>query len=244
MRKIGTEQRRRRLAVRHHLAASEKAPDVTQLACDLVGIHATDPASVYLGALARIKAFAPEDMAKALYDDRTVLKVLGMRRTMFVEPRELVPVVHGAVTKALAAAERKRLIQMLEGADKDAGVDADVERWLAKVESETVAALTDAGEATATELTKKVPGLRVQILLGEGKKWAGKVGVSTRMLFLLATEGRIVRGRPRGTWLSSMYAWAPMEKWLGEPLPEMPTDEAQAELAAALSRRVRSSHAT
>ncbi len=38
-------------------------------------------------------------MATALYDDRTVLKVLGMRRTMFVEPRELVPVVHGAVTR-------------------------------------------------------------------------------------------------------------------------------------------------
>ncbi len=76
-----------------------------------------------------------------------------------------------------------------------------------------------------------MPGLRVQIAFGEGKKWAGKVGVSTRMLFLLATEGRIVRGRPRGTWLSSMYAWAPMETWLGQPLPEMPTDEAQAELA-------------
>ena len=225
--KIGTDERRRRLAIRHHLATTAKATDLTQLACDLVGIHATDPASVYLGALARMKALKHEDMTRALYDDRTVLKVLGMRRTMFVEPRELVPIVHYSVAKALAVAERKRTIQMLEGA----GVDADAERWLAKVETETVAALMEAGEATANELTRKVPGLRVQIPFGEGKKWAGKVGVSTRMLFLLATEGRIVRGRPRGTWLSSMYAWAPMEKWLGGPLAEMPVEKAQAELA-------------
>ena len=68
------------------------------------------------------------------------------------------------------------------------------------------------GEATAAELTKRVPGLRFQIMFGEGKKWAGKVGVSTRMLFLLATEARIIRGRPNGTWLSSMYSWAPMER--------------------------------
>ena len=227
MKKIDTAERRRRLAVRHHLAPSAKAADITEAACDLVGIHATDPASVYLGALARLRALTLEDVAQALYEDRSVLKVLGMRRTMFVEPRELVPVVQAAVTDTLAKVERKRTIQMLEGA----GVADDAEAWMSEVEAQTVSALDEVGEATANELTKKVPGLRVQIMFGEGKKWAGKVGVSTRMLFLLATEGRIVRGRPRGTWLSSMYAWAPMGTWLGAPLPRMDTDAAQAELA-------------
>src|SRR5215203_2644664 len=156
MNKIDTQERRRRLAIRHHLAPQAKAADVTQVACDLVGIHATDPASVYLGALARMSSLTPEDVAAALYEQRSVLKVLGMRRTMFVEPRELVPVVQAAVTETLAKAERKRTIQMLEGA----GVADNAEAWLNEVESQTVAALNDAGEATATELTKKVPGLR------------------------------------------------------------------------------------
>jgi hypothetical protein len=227
MTKIDTAERRRRLAVRHHLALGARAAPVEEVACDLVGIHATDPASVYLGAFARVGTLTFDDVAQALYEQRSVLKVLGMRRTMFVEPRELVPIVQAAVTDTLAKAERKRTIQMLEGA----GVADDAEAWLKEVEAQTVAALNEAGEATATELTKKVPGLRVQITFGEGKKWAGRVGVSTRMLFLLATEGRIVRGRPRGTWLSSMYAWAPMEKWLGAPLPRMTAEAAQAELA-------------
>ena len=33
------------------------------------------------------------------------------------------------------------------------------------------------------------------------------------MLFLLATEGRIVRGRPRGSWLSTQYRWATTDSW-------------------------------
>ena len=63
---------------------------------------------------------------------------------------------------------------MLEGA----GITKDPERWVAGVERDTMAALQELGEATATDLTKRVPGLREQIEFGEGKTWAGKVGVS------------------------------------------------------------------
>ena len=165
-------------------------------------------------------------MARALYDDRSLLKVLGMRRTMFVMPRNLAGVVQAAVTDALAAAERKRMVQMVTGA----GIDEDVEGWIADVERQTLEALELLGSATANELAKRVPGLRLQISFGEGRKWAGQVGVSTRMLFLLATEGRVVRGKPRGTWLSSLYEWAPTAKWLGSKLDRPPADIAQCEL--------------
>lgn len=84
--RIDTAERRRRLAARHHLAAPPQSVETPlhSVADDLAGIHATDPASVYLGARARIPGLTREDVTKALYDDRTVLKVLGMRRTMFV----------------------------------------------------------------------------------------------------------------------------------------------------------------
>ncbi len=223
---IDTAERRRRLAVRQHLARECRATDIASLAGDLVGIHATDPASVYLGARARMRDMTHADMANALYDERSVLKILGMRRTMFVAPRDVAAVINSAATKAVAVTERKRMIQMLDGA----GVAKDTKGWLEDVERQTVAALDELGEATANELTKRVPGLRVQIQFGEGKKWAGKVGVSTRMLFLLSAEARIIRGRPRGTWLSSMYTWVAMTRWLGEPLADPPVEEAQAEL--------------
>ena len=87
--KIDTAERRRRIVVRHHLGAATKAQDLCQLAGELVGIHATDPGVGLSRALARMTSFTREDMANALYDERSLLKMLGMRRTMFVVPRDL-----------------------------------------------------------------------------------------------------------------------------------------------------------
>ncbi len=57
------------------------------------------------------------------------------------------------------------------------------------------------------------------------------MGVSTRLLFLLSTEQRIVRGRPRGTWTSSQYQWSLMETWLPDGVARLDADVARAELA-------------
>jgi hypothetical protein len=107
----------------------------------------------------------------------------------------------------------------------------DTARWLRRVEDATVAALKDMKEATAAEMSDAVPELRVQMLLNEGKKWEGKVGVGTRVLFLLATDERIVRGRPRGSWTSTQYRWSPIDAWLPEGGPEPTPEAARTELA-------------
>ncbi len=192
----------------------------------MAGIHATDPASVYLELRARTDGLAHADVERALYDDRLLVKVLGMRRTMFVVSPALAGVMHAATAVDIAVGERRRLYRMLEGA----GITNDPVRWVRAVEGETLDALRDLGEATAADLTRRVPGLREQISFGGGKTWAGKVGVSTRLLFLLSSEGRIIRGRPKGTWLSSMYRWVPMDHWLDGGLEPWPPERAQAEL--------------
>jgi hypothetical protein len=224
--KIDTAERRRRIAVRHHLAPKARASSVVEAARDLVGLHATDPVSVYLEALARTPKLDVPTMEDALYDERSLLKVLGMRRTMFVVPPDLAPVIQAACTRATAIAERKRTTQLLAGA----GVAKDPGRWLRDVEEATMRALEARGEAVATDLTKDVPGLGTQIPFGEGKKWQGVLGVSTRVLFLLSMEGRIIRARPRGSWISSQYRWTPTDRWLPGGIPDMPTGEARVEL--------------
>ena len=226
MRRITTAERRARLAVRHHLAPAARAETPADVASDLVGIHATDPTSVYLGAFARTRSLAPADLERALYDERALLRILGMRRTMFVVPVELAGIVHAACTRAIGRAERRRVIQVLAAA----GIAEDAGSWLADVEAATVRALHERGEATATELTKDVPELGIQIPFGEGKRWQGTFGVSTRLLFLLAAEGRVIRGRPRGSWISSQYRWAPMDRWTRGGLPDWPSDAARVEL--------------
>jgi hypothetical protein len=221
--RITTAQRRARLGRRHHLAT--RAATVEQVAADLVGLHSSDPATVFLAARARVRDFAPAALERALYEERTLLRMLGMRRTMFVVDHELGGIMDAACTQALVAGERRRLVGLLE----TQGIARDGNRWIRRVSDATLAAIEERGTATAAELTKVVPELREKLSMGEGKTWAATVGVSTRILFLLATEGRIVRGRPRGQWLSSQYEWASIRTWV-EPLPTFDAVDARVAL--------------
>ncbi len=166
-------------------------------------------------------------MERALYVDRSAVRTLGMRRTMFVVPLDLVPVVQAACTDALVPAQRKRLVDMVE----TSGFARDGQRWLKRVEAETIAAIDALGEPTAVELAKVVPDLGRQMVSGGNTKWAGNVGVSTRLLFLLSTEQRVVRARPKGSWTSSQHRWASMDSWFPDGIPSMEPAAARAELA-------------
>lgn len=226
MRRIGVEERRARLARRHRLAAGYQAPGVSSAAEAMVGLHATDPLSVYLGASARSGGLAPAEIERALYDDRTVVRMLGMRRTMFVVPVGLVPVIQAAGTDAIAVLERRKLLKYLgEGGVK--GGDG----WLREVEAETLAAVEARGEALAGELSAAVEPLRTEVEVGAGTKWALTQRLTSRVLTLMAADGLIVRGRPRGRWNSTQHRWAPAAAWFdGSPSAPWGTDEARVEL--------------
>ena len=229
MRRITDQERCHRLAWRHHLHPDALAGDVVSLAGAMVGLHGTDPSSVYLSARARLRdaASAVAALEQALYEERALVRTLCMRRTMFVVPVDLVPVVQAACTDPLVPGERRRLVQMIE-AD---GIATDGARWLAEVEAKTLAELEARGQATGAQLSKTVPGLSEKLSFGEGKTWAGTVGVTTRVLFLLSTEQRVVRGRPKGSWTSSQYQWSPMEVWLPGGVERIEPSQARAELA-------------
>jgi hypothetical protein len=225
MRRIGIEERRARLGLRHHLAGTARA-GVVEVARDLVGLHATDPATVYLAARARTLDPGVAGVEQALYEDRALVRILGMRRTMFVEPVELMGVVQAACTDAIATQQRRLLADLVGRA----GLADDPPGWIEEVEKVAVRALEARGGATATELAKDDPRLAQQIVLAEGKPYEGRQSVVSRILLLLAAEGRIVRGRPRGSWVSGQYRWSVVDAWLPDGVPPWSLQEAQAEL--------------
>jgi Winged helix DNA-binding domain len=222
VRRIGVDERRARLAVRHHLAAP--AADPVEATRGVVALHATDPASVFLSVYARTAPVEANAVERALYDERSLIRMLGMRRTMFVVPVEMAPVIQAACTKEIALRQRRTYSKLLT----EAGVGDGA--WLREVEDSTAKALASRGEATGAQLSADEPRLRTQLLMAEGKRYAAKVNITTWVLFMLAADGRIVRGRPRGTWTSSQYHWSPMETWLAGPMPELPVEESRVEL--------------
>ncbi|MET7424920.1 winged helix DNA-binding domain-containing protein [Dactylosporangium sp. NPDC005555] len=212
---ISDAQRRARLAWRHNLA--QPATSAETAAENLVALHATDPATVHLAAHARTTA-GVED---ALYTRRTLLRMLGMRRTMFVVPTHTAPTIHAAASTTIAAEQRRRLVKHLQQCG--AG-DTD---WLTDLETATHTALTArGGSATAAQLAADVPRLRTRLVLPQGDQY-----VTSRVLLLLAAQGRIVRGRPNGTWTSSQYTWHTLDGWLPGPLPALDPATARASLA-------------
>ncbi|HSL10387.1 MAG TPA: winged helix DNA-binding domain-containing protein [Actinomycetota bacterium] len=225
MRTISDAERRARLARRHDLAVP--ASGVETAVDAVVALHSSDPVSVYLSARARVRNLTVDDLDEALYGRRSLVRMLGMRRTLFVVPRATAAEMDAGCTKALVDGERRRLVRMLE----EQGVaDGDAAAWLREVCDRTATAVAMRGAATAAELTRDVPELALKLTFGEGRRWAATVGVSTRVLFLLATEARIVRARPVGSWISGQYRWASTSAWLGDDLPALDPAAARAAL--------------
>jgi len=228
IRPVSVAERRARLAVRHHLhpgAWGEASPGgVAGAAADIIALHGTDPASVYLAAWARTGA-SRADIERALYDEGALVRMLGMRRTVFVVPAGLMPVIQAACTDQIAERMRRDLGRRVQ----ESGIAADGAAWLDEVGQATVRALAARGSATGGELAADEPRLRAQISYpaAEGKTYGGPVNVTTRLLTLLSAEGLIVRGRPRGGWTSSQFTWS-----AAPDQPRPPASAARAELAS------------
>jgi hypothetical protein len=180
----------------------------------MVCLHATDPGTVHLSAWARVNDYSIADLDRAIYTDRTLVKHLAMRRTLFVFPRETLPFAQAASSLAVAAAEKKRLIRDVEAA----GLYPDGERWLADASEQVLAALSDGREASMVELRKEIPLLEGSIAFGAGKRWGGNAPLGPRVLWTLSGEGRIVRATSDGSWTTSRPRWASMRSWLGDEL--------------------------
>jgi hypothetical protein len=227
MRRIGVAERRARLVARHHLAGGASA-GVAGVAGELLALHATDAATVYLSAWARVPELTIEHVDTSLYDDRALVRMLGMRRTMFVVPSELRPVVQAACGDDVAARLRRGLIKVIA----EAGIAADADAWLTEVAASALSELTARGTATAAELSRAEPRLATKIMVAEDKSYGGAVSLTSRILNLMSAEGLIVRGRPRGGWTSTQYEWAATGSWLGDETGEpVPAAAARVELA-------------
>ena len=225
IRAVSVAERRARLAVRHHLAPGERAGTVTAAVADIIGLHGTDPASVYLAARARTGGVEISAIEHALYEERSLVRMLGMRRTVFVVPAALAPVIQAACTDQIAERMRRQLIQRVQ----ESGIARDAASWLSEVGEATVRALAARGTATGAQLARDEPRLRAQIVYAAGKSFGGPVNLTSRLLTLLSAEGLIVRGRPRGGWTSSQFEWSVADD--RPDLPPLRAAAARAELA-------------
>ena len=225
---ISTAERRTRLGLRHSLAT--RVDTVGDAVRSVVCLHASDPASVYLSAVARVTDATLEDVERELYESRSLVRFLAMRRTMFVAISDEFPTFEAAASREVAASERRKLEKMLAGS----GIE-DPAGWIETTAAQITDVLRD-GSRTARALTPVVPALAQRIVAGPGTKNQTEVGATSRVLGVLAAEGALVRGAPTGTWTTRQYEWHLRADWTGttDALPD--EGEARSWLIAAWLR--------
>lgn len=228
--RIRDEERRARLVARHHLGRT--ALDPLEAVRAVAAMHSSDPVTPYLACWARVDGFTTADLDRALYEDRSIVRVHAMRRTLFLVPTDELPIFTAGAARDVAEKERRKLHGWLE---PEVG-GGDVADWVAGVEDEVVEVLSERGELRTQELTRLVSELSTEITVGSGR-WAGRTPVSSRLLFLAAMDGRIVRSRPAGSWRSSQYHWATVEQ-----LATLPDEPDPREARAEITRRYLASY--
>ena len=107
MRHISDDERRARLASRHAVAPTRRVADPVAATRAMTVLHSTEPATVYLSLLARVDGLTVADVDTALYDERSLVKQLAMRRTLFVFPRDLLPAAWGSASARVAASRAR-----------------------------------------------------------------------------------------------------------------------------------------
>lgn len=224
MRTFTAAERRARLARRHYLTGS--AVSIADITGAFVGLHATDPATPYLSLWARMPGFTVTDLDEQLYEQRTVVKHLAMRRTLWVVRTEDLPLVQSGASDRVADNERRRLIADAQ----KAGVAEDGSRWLDTACDAVVMHLREHGPTPAAELRAALPALHGRFDPAPDKTWGGETPLAPRVLTVLGVRGDIVRGPNDGAWTTSRPRWAAMADWLGAAADGADPEVARAEL--------------
>ncbi len=216
------------MARRHAIAPAHRVADAVAATRAMTVLHATEPSTVHLSAHARADVTIA-DVERALYADRSLVKQLAMRRTLFVFPRDLLPAAWGSASARVAATEHRRLAKEIERQ----GLTDDGDAWLATAMAAIERLLADGADHSATEIRERVAEVEGRVSRSAGKSYASVGSIAPNVLTLLGAHARIVRGVNGGQWRTSRPRWTAMTTWLGE-VPA-PFDEADG--YAELTRR-------
>ncbi len=208
MRHVSDDERRARMGIRHALAPAFLVDSPEAATKAMTVLHSTESATVYLSCWARVRSLDAADVDRALYEQRSLVKQLAMRRTLFTFPRDLLPAAWSSASARVANTERARM-------SKDvvkAGLAVDGNDWLDRARSEVLSLLADAPEGlSAVDVRQAVPMIDVKV---EGS--AGEIWSAPRVLTHLGATADIMRGANTGRFPTSRPLWTLTAHWLDD----------------------------
>jgi hypothetical protein len=156
VRRIADDERRARLAVRHALVPAFRLTSAEEVVRAMTVLHATLPATVYLSYWARARLPEIAAVDRAFYEERSLVKQLAMRRTLFVFPRDLLASAWASASARVASTQRIRMAREIV----QAGIASNGEQWLEQAREQVISTLAEYPDGlSAVDLRKLLPSL-------------------------------------------------------------------------------------
>ena len=164
---------------KQHLADNSKTDNVVQIVKDVCGLHATIPKTPYISLFSRAKNFTRNQLDAELYEKRSLGKIRCVRKTVYVLPKEMIPIAYSATNMSVELAS-ERYSRYLGVTQKE----------YTKL-SQRILRLLKSGGMTAKEIKNELmTDLNVSAVLN-----------------LMCDQGLLIRGNPRAGWKSSLHTY-------------------------------------
>ncbi len=116
---------------RHHLAERAPAKELVAVVRDVCGIQAQLGSAARMALWARVQGIAPDDVDRALWEERALAKTWCMRGTVHLIPAADVPVYVAALRQSTVAEEMRWMARYGLGSDKVQNMVACIAECLA-----------------------------------------------------------------------------------------------------------------
>jgi hypothetical protein len=166
---------------KHHLTDASKISDIPKIVSDIGGLHATGSTPPFLSLYVRHTSFKKDMLIREMYVKRTLAKIRCVRKTIYIHPKSMLPILHNATIGALERASKAFMVRQ--------GVSEKEYTSLAK----KVLRLLSTEELTAKELKEKL-----------SVDW----NISP-LLYYMCDQGLLVRAKPAGGWRDKNHHYAP-----------------------------------
>lgn len=84
---------------KQHLTDNSRIDDIVRVTKDIGGLHATDPTTPHLSLYARTYNFSKEHLDAELHIKRSMAKIRYVRNTLYILPKEMIPVAFAATKR-------------------------------------------------------------------------------------------------------------------------------------------------
>ncbi len=165
---------------KHHLIDESKIDDIVKITRDIAGLHTTNAITPYLSLFSRTKNFTRDKLDEELYLKKTLGKIRCVRKTVYIQPKERLPIAYNATKKLVANISEQHLFKYLK-----------VTKEEYEKTSKIIMEILKGKGLTAKEIKKELT-------------WSINI---SGIINLMCDQMLLIRGKPKKGWKSNLHTY-------------------------------------